>query len=244
LAAAQATAWAKDGDGKPTAKTVELFAVGSGTGTDDKATGFGCPGLPAAIPALPALLCPFDSDSDAGDDSCGCLTGSSPNFNSESNDGICKASLVMEVNFDFNGPTLADIHGIQNGTIADSVVPLAGRCYEASGVGTIMTPDTSYITLLLQGIVCDSVPTLVTTNHASFSGSYIINGGSGPYAAATGTGNFTASIDNVNTLPALSPMTFSATGGITALFSKDAKCGGGEDDDAASDATRKLTHKH
>ena len=216
IAAAHSNAWADEGDGGgggSTAKTVELFAVGNGTGADDKSTGH------CDTTLYPNLAC-------IAGDFCGCLSGSAPDFSSESNDGICKAILTnMQVSFDFAGPTV--FNGIPNGSIADPL-PLTGRCYGASGFATITSADSAgdTINLLLQGVLCDSIPGQ-DANNASFNGTYIIKGGTGPYAAATGTGNFTASIDNVNTLPTLSPMQFSATGSITALFSEDSSCPGG-----------------
>lgn len=228
LAASQSTAWArsgKSGQDTPTTQTVKLFAVGDGSGTDDKNTG-SCTGFMG----LPALTC-------STGDFCGCLAGSAPDF---SGAGVCKASLTaMEVSFDFSQASEPIPNGIPNGTDADTTIPLAGRCYGASGLATVTSADTAgdTINLLLQGVFCDAIPEPTTSNKGSFNGTYMIEGGTGPYAAATGTGSFTASIDDVNALPATSPMTFSATGSITALLADDGSCAcnGGDSGDSDSD---------
>ena len=232
LAADHSNAWAGRGgdDDSPTTKTVKLFAVGNGTGVDDKITGHCDTAL------YPDLTC-------IAGDTCGCLSGSATDF---SGAGICKTSLSnMQVSFDFSGPSA--FNGVPNGSIADPL-PLTGRCYGASGFAlvTISDANNDTINLLLQGVFCDSIPGQDASN-ASFNGTYVIKGGTGPYAAAVGTGSFTASIDNVNTLPSLSPMTFSATGGITALFSEDSTCsGGGEggDPDSNGDLHSHNHHGH
>ena len=231
-AAAPSNVWAGGGgdDDTPTTKTVRLFAAGNGMGADDKTTGHCDTTLYPDLTCIPG-------------DTCGCLSGSATDF---SGAGICKASLTnMQVSFDFAGPTV--FNGIPNGSIADPT-PLTGRCYGASGFALITTADASSdtINLLLQGVFCDAIPGQ-DANNASFNGTYIIKGGTGPYAAAAGTGSFTASIDNVNTLPSLSPMTFSATGGLTALFSEDSSCqarGDGGDPDSNGDAHSNNHHGH
>ena len=230
LAASQSSAWAKigkNGKNTPTTQTIKLFAVGNGSGTDDKNTG-SCNGFMG----LPALECTTG-------DFCGCLEGTSPDF---SGDGVCKASLTaMEISFDFSQASAPVPNGIPNGTDADTGIPLAGRCYGASGLATVTSGDSAgdTINLLLQGVFCDAIPEPTTSNKASFNGTYIVEGGSGPYAASTGTGSFTASIDDVNTLPTPSPMTFSATGSLTALLAGDGSCacnsGGSGDSDANGD---------
>jgi hypothetical protein len=186
----------------PTAHTLALYAVGDGTGLDDKTTGS------CDTTTFPDLVCPSG-------DFCGCLSGTAPSFGCT---GVGHAALTtMEISFDFDNPT--GPNGIPNGTITDSTPPpLAGRCYGASGQGVITVPDTANdtVNLLLQGVVCDAIPGQ-SANFASFSGSYIVTGGTGPFASATGSGSFTAGIDNVNTAPTLSPISFSATGGITEL---------------------------
>jgi hypothetical protein len=151
----------------------------------------------------------------------------------------------MQVSFDFEAPGPSIVfNGIPNGTIADPTGPLTGRCYGASGFALITTSDTNSdtINLLVQGAFCDAIPGQPHSN-ASFNGTYIVSGGTGPYAGATGTGSFTASIENVNTLPTPSPMTFSATGSLTALFSEDGSCSSG-DSDSNGDAHSHNHHGH
>jgi hypothetical protein len=220
------SAFAKGGKPKsiptPAPTTLKLFAVGNGSGLDDKTTGS------CDTTTFPDLAC-------LPGDFCGCLSGTATDFGCE---GIGHAALTeLEISFDFDNPT--GPNGIPNGTVADSTPPpLSGRCYGASGLAQVTVPDTASdtVSLLLQGIVCDAIPGQ-SANFASFTGSYIINGGTGPFNGATGTGSFTASIDNVNTAPALSPMTFSATGSITQLVPWNdisewsPTCGGGDSRD-------------
>jgi hypothetical protein len=230
FAAAQSNAWAGGGgdDDTLTTRTIGIFAAGNGMGADDKTTGHCDTTLYPDLTCIPG-------------DTCGCLSGSSTDF---SGGGICNASLTnMQISFDFAGPT--DFNGIPNGSIADPT-PLTGRCYGASGFALITTTDadSDTINLILQGVFCDAIPGQ-DANNASFNGTYIVKGGTGAYAAAVGTGSFTASIDNVNTLPSLSPMTFSATGGITALFSSDKPCqGDGGDPDSKGDLHSHNHHGH
>jgi hypothetical protein len=59
MAAVHSNAWADDGDndGGGTTKTVELFAVGNGSGTDDK-TGAGCnTSLYPSLACIPGDFC-------------------------------------------------------------------------------------------------------------------------------------------------------------------------------------------
>lgn len=207
------------GSGGSSPQIVKFYPIGNGQGFDDKVTGH------CDTTTYPNLTC-FNPNPmvPADADFCGCLYVDPTTPAPFSGSGLCHGSTitVLQISFDFTNAS-GVFNGLPNGTITDSTPPpLSGRCYGASGLATITTadgatpPDT--INLLLQGLVCDTIPGQ-PANNASFTGSYIITGGTGPYASAIGTGSFTTSIDNVNTFSSgkSSPMTFSATGSLTAL---------------------------
>jgi hypothetical protein len=93
---------------------------------------------------------------------------------------------------------------IGNATITDtgyagSAVGSTGNppdsCFLGGGVATITTKDGSALTLARQGMLCnisgEGITGGVTANHV-----YIITGGTGRFAGASGNGNYTFGFNN------------------------------------------------
>lgn len=93
---------------------------------------------------------------------------------------------------------------IGNGALTDAVafgnslgLDGAGSCALDSGTDTIQTPDGSTLTLKSHGMICFET----TAGFAVRHNAYLIEGGTGRFAGATGTGNIVVSSENPIGLP-------------------------------------------
>ncbi|SRR5579875_21149 len=121
------------------------------------------------------------------------LLGSGPLTNPCTPDwGTCTLNAGVNGNVINAGSSLNETMAWSN----DSAITSAGEtCYTAAGNGTIVAKKGDQIDFIFNGLLCGDSDTFIPS---SLNATYIVTGGTGRFATAVGSGNFTQNNFNVN----------------------------------------------